>query len=196
MIKKYSSRIFIVLLIITFIVFSALVHYKDISRYNIVSGISFDFDGEHFFATCEICLASTTDDFGSKAEYVKGSGFTPSEALYNAGLQSTGTLYTDSVQLYLISKQAAATTEITDFLMSDISNLRAVAVMTEGSASEILNSEKESGTRAKSLSLAEKLKGICRDNGMDIPHVVSYVKTGGEIYVSADGLPVMRGDVQ
>lgn len=188
-----KKRILFIVFAIVFIVFSSFVRYNDVSSYDIVSGISFDYDGDLWTVTCEICLPSSSNDFGSQAEYVKGTGFTLADALYNAGLQSSNILYIDSVQLYLVSDTVAQNREIYDYFGSKNANLRAVAVITEGEASKVLGSEKQSNDRAKSLSLADKLKAFCRDNGDPLPHVITLVKSGGSVRINKDGLPERRG---
>ena len=185
MIKKISA-VFVLLL---FIVFSSFIKYKDISKYDIVSGIALDFDGKKWTVLCEVCLPSSTNDFGSSAEYVKGSDFTLENALYNAGLKSNNVLYIESAQLYIIGEKALQKSdELENFFMRKDSNLRAIVVTSHKNVEEILQQEKEGETRAKSLSLAEKLKSFCKENNYDMPHVMNFLKDGGSVRISNDGL--------
>ena len=82
--------------------------------------------------------------------------------------------------------------EFERFFTNSEANLRAVAVISKKSAEQILQTEKEANSRAKSLSLAEKLKSFCKENGYDMPYVMNFIKNGGSIYISADGLAERR----
>lgn len=189
MIKKVG----IAVLLLLFIIFSSLIRYNDVSKFDIVSGIAIDFDGERWSTVCEVCLPSSTNDFGSRAEYVKGTGFTLADALYNAGLKSTNILFTESSQLYVIGDKALQKSEeLERFFTNSEANLRAVAVISKKSAEQILQTEKEANSRAKSLSLAEKLKSFCKENGYDMPYVMNFIKNGGSICISEDGLAERR----
>ncbi len=191
MIKKISVGIVLLL----FIVLSSFIKYKDISKYDIVSGIAVDFEDDKWTAVCEVCLPSSTNDFGSRAEYVKGTGFTLADALYNAGLKSTNILYTESAQLYVIGENALQKSdELETFFMREDSNLRATVVTSQQNIEKILQKEKEGETRAKSLSLAEKIKAFCKQNGYDMPHVMNFLKDGGSVGISNDGLIERRVD--
>ncbi len=185
----------ITILVVAFIVLSSFCRFHTVSKYDIVSGISIDYKNGEYNVVCEISMPSSNNDFGSKATYVKGNGFTIAKALENTGLKSQNQLYLDSVQLYLISDKAFENDELKQYLKSENVNLRAVAVLCEGDAADVLYSEKESNERAKSLSLCEKLKSICREQKLPLPHVVTLLKTGGEIYINRDKLAQRRTDI-
>lgn len=185
--KSIAKKVLIIAFVIVFFVFCSFINYRDISSYDIVSGIAIDYENDMWTVTCEICLPSSSNDFASKAEYVKGSDFTIEKALYQAGLDSTNILYTDSVQLYLISEQAARMPQLNEYLLSSECNLRAVAVTTKGRAADILTKEKESNQRAKSLALADKLKSLGKELNCAKPHVMTFVKGKTDIVIFEDG---------
>jgi len=188
-----KKKIAIIVFILLFVVFSSFISFTDISRYNIVSGIAIDFDGNRWSTVCEVCLPSSSNDFGSRAEYVKGTGFTLADALYNAGLKSSDILYTESAQLYVINESCMQKSEqLYQFFSGNDVNLRAVATLSEQSAEKVLHDEKDSGSRAQSLALADKLGTFCKENGYDMPYVMNFLKNGGSIVISKDGLPERR----
>ena len=188
-----KKKIVIVIFILLFIVFSSFINFTDISKYDIVSGIAIDYDGYRWSVVCEVCLPSSSNDFGSSAEYVKGIGFTLSDALYNAGLKSSDILYTESAQLYVINENCMQQGEqLSHFFVGDNANLRAVAIISKQKAEKVLHDEKDSGSRAKSMTLADKLGAFCKENGYDMPHVMNFLKNGGSVIISKDGLPERR----
>ena len=185
-------KIYTSILVVTFFALSFFSRYQTISKYDIVSGVSIDVKNSVYTVVCEVSMPSSDNDFGSKAEYVKGIGFTFKSALDNANLKSTNRLYFDSVQLYVVSFEAFSDTQIQNCLKSEFVNFRAVAVLSESDAANVLYSEKESESRAKSLSLSQKLKSFCNEQKLSSPNVISLLKDGGEIYINRDGL-VQKG---
>ncbi len=189
---KVKNTVITITFFVLFIVFAALCKYHNITRYDIVSGISVDFSGDKWSVICEICKPSSNDDFGSKTEYVKGTGFTLAKALNNANLHSTSSLYLSSVQLYLIGEGAAEKTELFDYFKSQKSNIRATVAVCEKNAGKILRSESDSNARAKSFSLSHKLYKFCDDNKLKPPTVVNFLKNKDEVYINSDALPERR----
>lgn len=182
---KKSYRILLIFVIISlFAILSSFIDYNDLSSYDIVSGISFDYDGENWTVVCEICLPSSNNDFGSSAEYVKAKGLTPKSALKKAGLKSPNLLYTDSVQLYLFNNNAFSNDELKEFFMSEGCNIRAVAICVDGNAADLLFDEKESNQRAKSLSLADKIKNMSKYWSIPMPTVSNYLKNKNQIFIN------------
>ncbi len=186
--KSIKPKLYTALFIVTFFVLSFFSHYQTISKYDIVSGVAIDLKNDVYTIVCEVYLPSSDNDFGSKAEYVKGTGFTVEEAFYNANLKSTNRLYMDSVQMYVISDSAFVKNDVKEYFKSEFVNYRAVAVLCEDEAAKILYSEKESSSRAKSLSLSQKIKSFCSEQHLGRPNVISLFKKGGKIYINRDGL--------
>ncbi len=186
--NSIKTKFFVTFLILTFFALSFFSRYQTVSKYDIVSGMSIDEKNGVYTIVCEVSMPSSNNDFGSKVEYVKGTGFTVESALDNANLKSTNRLYFDSVQLYVISHTAFEKNDIKNYFKSDYINYRAVAVLSEGDASNVLYSEKDSTSRAKSLSLSQKLKSFCNEQKLSRPSVITLLKSGGEIYINRDGL--------
>lgn len=193
--NSIKTKIYVTFLILSFFVLSFFGRYHTVSKYDIVSGMSIDVKNGVYTVVCEVSMPSSTNDFGSKAEYVKGTGFTVENALDNANLKSTNRLYLESVQLYIISRSAFEKNDIKNYLKSDYVNYRAVAVLSEGDASDVLYSEKDSASRARSLSLSQKLKSFCDEQKLSKPNVTALLKSGGEIYINRDGLMQKGGIV-
>ena len=186
--KSVKVKIYATLFVIAFFVLSFFSHYQTISKYDIVSGMSIDVKNGVYTIVCEVYVPSSAEDFGGKAEYVKGRGFTIKDALYNANLKSTNRLYLDSVQLYVVSRSAYEKNEVENYFKTDFVNNRATAVLCEKDASEIICSEEQSQSRAKSLSLSQKIKSFCNEQSLDRPNVIKFLKTGGEVFIDRDGL--------
>ena len=187
---KYS--LYTIIGVILVVVSALFTSPQDVSKYDLVSGLAIDYSKNAFTVTAEICTAST-DDFLSKTEYVKGTGFTVEEALYNAGLKNNNSMFVDSVQLYLISETASKKQAVADFLASDSANVRAVCVTTKSKASKVLKSENDSNSRAKSLSLAYKLKKMVGESKHRVPNVISFLKNDNYVYINKDGLAQITG---
>ncbi len=186
-------KIYVTVLIIAFFVLSFFGNYQTISKYDIVSGLSIDEKNGVYTVVCEISMPSSNNDFGSKAEYVKGTGFTIESAIDNANLKSTNRLYLDSVQLYVISRRAFDKKDVKNYLKSDYTNYRAVAILCDGDASKVIYSEKESTSRAKSLSLSQKIKSFCSEQKLNKPNVITLIKNGGNVHINRDGLVQIGG---
>ena len=191
--KAVGKSVIAIALVAVFAILCSFIKYHDISSYDMVSGIAIDYENNVWTVTCEICLPSSSDDFASKAEYVKSKSFTLEKALNQAGLESSNMLYTESVQLYLINEEASKQPQLIEFLLSSKCNLRAVAVLVKGKATDVIASEKESNQRAKSLSLADKIKNLSKDFDCDDPHVMTFVKGKTGIVISEEGVLKKRG---
>lgn len=189
-----KTKIYVTVLIILFFVFSFFSRYHTVSKYDIVSGMSIDEKNGVYTVVCEVSVPSSSNDFGSKAEYVKGTGFTLESAIDNANLKSTNRLYLDSVQLYVISNSAFSNKDIKNYLKSENVNYRAVAVLSENDASDVIYSEKDSKSRAKSLSLSQKLRSFCNEQKLSKPNVITLLKSGGDIFLNRDGL-IQKGGI-
>ncbi len=192
--KSIKTKIYVTVLILLFFSLSFFGRYQTVSKYDIVSGMSIDLKNDVYTIVCEVSMPSSNNDFGSKAEYVKGTGFTVEGALDNANLKSTNRLYFDSVQLYVISSTAFEKNNVKNYLKSDFVNYRAVAVLSEADASDVLYSEKDSTSRAKSLSLSQKLKSFCNEQKLSKPNVISLLKSSGEVYINRDKL-IQKGEI-
>ncbi len=193
--KSIKTKIYITFLIIAFFVLSFFSRYQTISKYDVVSGMAIDVKNNVYTIVCEVSMPSSDNDFGSKVEYVKGTGFTIKTALDNVNLKSTNRLYLDSVQLYVISRSAFEKSDLENYFKSDFVNYRAAAVLCEGEASRVLYAEKESTTRAKSLSLSQKIKSFSNEQNLGRPNVINLLKTGGEVFINRDGLLQKGGEV-
>ncbi len=189
---KIKYIIYTLLAAITIVVCACLTSPQDVSKHDLVSGLAIDYSKNVFIVTAEICTAST-DDFLSKTDYVKGTGFTVEEALYNAELKNNNLMFLNSVQLYLISESASKKQAVADFLASDSANVRAVCVTTKSKASKVLKNEKDSNTRAKSLSLAYKIKQTVGNSKHRVPNVISFLKNDNYVYINKDGLAQITG---
>lgn len=188
---KIKTGILSVVLLVTFVICLSLCQSHDISKYDIVSGLALDFDGQSYTLTAEICTADA-DGFISKTEYVKGKGFTVEKALNNLSLRTNNILFTDSVQLYVISQNIIQNESVVNYLKSEFVNLRAVAITCQGNASDVLKSETDSNTRAKSLSLSHKLKTICAQNNKQYPNIIELLKNKSAVFINRDNLAEMR----
>jgi len=193
--KSLKTKLYIATLIVAFFVLSFFSRYQTISKNDIVSGTSIDIKNGVYTIVCEVSMPSSDNDFGSKAEYVKGTGFTLKEALYNADLKSTNRLYFESVQLYLVSRDAYSKKDVKEYFESEYVNYRAVAVACEGEASKVLYNEKDSSSRAKSLSLSQKIKSFCKEQRLNRPDVITFMRSGDEIFINRDGLLQKGGEV-
>ena len=190
---KIKNVVICAFFVVTFVVLTLFTSPKDISKYDLVSGIAIDYDQNIYTVTVEICTAST-DDFLSKTNYVKGKGFTVDEALYKASLKNNNLMFLDSAQLYLIGEKAAKNKALADFLVSDSANVRATCVVTKGAASKVLKSESDSNSRAKSLSLSHKLKEMVNDQNGSVPNVISFLKNDNFVFINKDGLVKTTGE--
>lgn len=193
--KSLKIKLYVTILIIAFFVLSFFSRYQTISKYDVVSGMSIDIKNDVYTVVCEVLMPSSDNDFASKSEYVKGTGFTIESAIYNADLKSTNRLYLDSVQLYLVSRDAYSKTEVKNYFKTDSVNYRAVAVQCDGEAYRVLYNESDSTSRAKSLSLSQKIKSFCNEQKLSRPNVVRFIKSGGEIYINRDRLLQKGGGI-
>jgi hypothetical protein len=101
----------------------------------------------------------------------------------------------ESVQLYLVSRDAFSKKDVKEFFISEFVNYRAVAIGCEGEASKVLYNESDSQSRAKSLSLSQKIKKFCNDQHLNRPGVITFIKTGGEVFINRDGLMQKGGNI-
>ena len=173
------------------VVFTCLGSFSEISDYDVVSGIAVDYEEGSWRVTCEICMPSSDNDFGSSSIYVSGEGDTLESAFENAGRKSANILYTGCNQLYLIGKGARSSRELYEYFLKDDVNLRAVTVYTEGLAGDTLAGEKnDDNSRAKSLTIAKKVVRFCGEQGLPSPKVTEYLKDNFIVTVSEDETPV------
>ncbi len=172
------------------LIFLCLGRYFEISDYDIVSGAAIDREQDGWLVTCEICVPSSDNDFGSACTYVEGRGETIEKAFERVNSASAGQLYTGCCQLYVIGPSAQSE-RLYEYLLSDSVNLRAVTCLSKGQARDVLKSGKDSeNSRAKSLSVAKKVSRYCADSGKPSPKVTEYVKTGKAVVVSETETPV------
>ncbi|MBP3481466.1 MAG: hypothetical protein J6K66_07715 [Clostridia bacterium] len=172
------------------IVFTCLGSFSEISDYDVVSGIGVDFEKNQWLVTCEICMPSVDNDFGSSSIYIEGKGDTLDSAFEDAGRRSANILYTGGNQLYLIGENARGKAELYEYFLKDGVNLRAVAVYSQGRAADTLSAGKDDeNSRAKSLAMAKKVSRFCAEQGMPLPKVTEYLKGGQMIIVSEEETP-------
>ena len=177
------------------VVFASLGSYKEVSDYDIVSGIAIDYDGQSWLVCCEICVPSADNDFGSGSVYVNGKGDTIDSAFEDAQKRSANILYTDCNQLYIIGENAKGRQEVSDYFMQDNINLRAVTVYAQGMAQDVLSKNKDDeNSRARSLTMAKKLSRYCSDNHLPSPRVTQYLKGSTKITVSAEQTPYLEAN--
>ena len=173
------------------VVFTCFGSFSEISDYDVVSGIGIDFEKNQWLVTCEICMPSADNDFGSSSIYVEGKGDTLDSAFEDAGRRSANILYTGGNQLYLIGENARGKEELYEYFLKDGVNLRAVAVYSQGKAADTLSSENDDeNSRAKSLAMAKKASRFCAEQGMPLPKVTEYLKGGQMIIVSGEETPI------
>ena len=191
---KAVNRIAAAAAVILAIIFASLGSYKEVSDYDIVSGIAIDFDNENWLVCCEICVPSADNDFGSGSIYVNGKGDTIDNAFEDAQKRSSNILYTDCNQLYIIGENAKGKQQLRDYFMQDNINLRAVTVYAVGMAEDMLSKNRDDeNSRARSLTMAKKLSRYCSDNHLPSPRVTEYLKGSTAITVSPDETPFMEG---
>ena len=191
---KKINVILLSALILCGVVFASFGDYSEISRYDIVSGIAIDLEKDKWIVTCEICVPSSDNDFASTVTYVTGEGYTLENAFEDASLKSSNDLFTDSTQLYLISKAAQQNNCLFEYLKSDAVNMRAVAVWTDGDAKDVFESDDSENSRAKSLSIANKIKEYCKQNGERAPKITELLKHSDNVFVSKQKTPERMPD--
>lgn len=173
------------------IVFTCLGSFSEISDYDVVSGIALDYEKGEWTVTCEICMPSADNDFGSSSIYVEGKGESLDSAFEDAGRRSANILYTGGNQLYLIGENARGKDQLREYFLKDDINLRAVTVYTRGKAARIFEHAKEDeNSRAKSLATAKKVSRFCSENHLPSPKVTEYLKGNIVVTISENETPV------
>lgn len=186
--KKLNIAISVLLLILI-LVLCFFVPTREFSEYDIVSGVAIDIQNEKWLVTCEICMPSKEDDFGSKSVYVKGEGYTLDEAFYNASLACANTMYTDSVRIYIISDAAKDRSDIAEWFASNPVNMRAVTVYTSAVAHSLLNVDDTENNRTKSIAIDKKIQNYCFEIKKPVPEVKEFLKNSLSVKLSASGNP-------
>lgn len=186
------NKFLVVVVLLCIVIFASFGKYSEISRYDIVSGIAIDLDEDKWIVTCEICVPSSDNDFASSVTYVTGEGYTLDNAFDDAALKSANDLFTDSAQLYLISNTAKDNNCLREYLKGDTVNLRAVAVWTDGIASEVFKTDDSENSRAKSVAIANKIKSYCKDNNEQTPKIIEIIKNTDNVFVSDQKTPERR----
>lgn len=174
-------------LIFFFSLFATLGKNNKLSDLDNVSGIAIDFQNDKIIVTCEIILPLQTEAYASKTKYVKGEGFTVSEALKNASDNTDKRLYTDSVRIYVISDSLADNKLVKDYFMYESANMRAVSVYCDGNAAQML--EPSDTDSAKSVYLSEKIKRLCFDIKKPVPKPSELLKNTLSVKLDKDANP-------
>ena len=187
---KKQNWVFALALIALTVVFIFRGSYSTINELDTVSGIAIDYKDDKWRVVCEICTPSSDNDYGSASVYVKGSADTLSGAFDEAGKASANILYTDCVQLYLVGEGARGKQELLNYFLQDNVNLRAVTANASPEAAIALCGEADSeNSRAKSMSIAKKVKRYCSENGLPSPRVTQYLKGKAGVGITKDNVP-------
>lgn len=173
------------------IVFTCFGSFSEISDYDVVSGIALDYEKGEWIVTCEICMPSVDNDFGSSSIYIEGKGESLDSAFEDADRRSANILYTGGNQLYLIGENARGREQLREYFLKEDINLRAVTVFTQGKAARIFEYAKEEGnSRAKSLATAKKVSKFCSENSIPSPKVTEYLKGNAVVMISENETPI------
>ncbi len=181
-----------IMISLAFVIFCSFVDFTEISDYDIITGIAIDRENDEWIVTCEMISPSTNNDFGSSAIYIKGKGYTLYNALEDTSLKSPSTMYTDSVQLYLISNNVFSDNCVRQYFLDTNVNLRAFVLSVDGKAFDVLNSEENDSKRAKCISIADKVRNYCEAENSTFPDITDYLKGGTGIVLNNENTPQRR----
>ena len=190
------KKLNILMSVLLFVIISILcffIRIPESTAYDIVSGVAIDNDGNNWFVTCEICLPSKDEAFGTKSVYVKGKGYTLKDAFYDASLSAANTLYTDSVRIYVISDALKNNSEVYNYFFREPVNMRSIAIYCNGKASDILNSEATETDRTKSISIVKKIEAFCFENKTPVPEISEYLKNSASVTLGTRANPERSG---
>lgn len=180
-------NIFIVIAVISgAVLFAFLGRSREISDCDIVSGVSIDKNQDKWFLTFEICKPSKDEAFASQSEYVKSEGFTLKQAFETASMKSKNILYTDSVDIFIVSDSVDDVKQVKDYFLQNKVNMRAVAVVCQGKASDLLEGDSQDKS-VKSIFISDKIKRYCYDIKKPVPKIIAFAQNTSSVQLTKQG---------
>lgn len=173
-------------------VFFALVFVgsvDEISEIDALTAVYVDSDGEKLNVLCEILEPLEESKTQSKTKIVKGTGFTLKEAFEDAFEKTDKKLYTDTVQLFVVSESVYKENKMREYFISQSVNMRAAIVYSKNDVFSLADNEQPKGD-----IYLKKIQDYCYKNKTPVPEILEYLKNEPPIMLNENGSPERRNE--
>lgn len=159
----------------------------EISEIDAVTAVYVDYKDEKINVLCEILTPTKETSIQNESKFVKGIGFTLSEAFADAAQKSDKKLYTDTIQIYVVSKTAYYSNAVREYFVFENCNMRAAIVCTEKEALSFAQDGKRKGN-----VYLKKIQDYCYVNKTPVPEITEYLKNESPVLLNEYGSPERR----
>ena len=177
----------IFLLCFSFFVLMFLGSVDEISEIDAVTAVYVDYKDEKINVLCEILTPAKETSIQNESKFVKGIGFTLSEAFADAAQKSEKKLYTDTIQFFAVSQDIYDSDAVRQYFISNDVNMRAAILPTKTDAFSLA----EDGKKRGDIYL-KKVQDYCYINKTPVPEITEYLKNESPVLLNEYGSPERR----